>query len=257
MEGLLERARVIGELVETSAEPWVDLDELTSALASVTASHVLVAGARGGVVSRAPRDGGQFVDEVAGGMVPSAAAEHLARIEAREPALTDEVVLALLRRERPGRASAAVLPLRAAGRRLGTMVVLKPEGRLDERDLMLAEYAATIVALEMHQSPAERAQGQQERQREAVRTALAALSFSELEAIGHILAELGSDQGIVVASRVADRVGITRSVIVNALRKLESGLIIHSRSLGMKGTYIKILNPRLLEELSRVRAQPR
>ncbi len=52
-----------------------------------------------------------------------------------------------------------------------------------------------------------------------------------------------------MASKVADRVGITRSVIVNALRKFESAGVIESRSLGMKGTYIKVLNDRLLDEL--------
>ena len=36
--------------------------------------------------------------------------------------------------------------------------------------------------------------------------------------------------------------GITRSVIVNALRKFESAGIIESRSSGMKGTYIKVCN---------------
>ncbi len=56
-------------------------------------------------------------------------------------------------------------------------------------------------------------------------------------------------EGIVVASRVADRVGVTRSVIVNALRKLESAGIIESRSLGMKGTFIKVLSPLFLEDL--------
>jgi transcriptional pleiotropic repressor len=45
--------------------------------------------------------------------------------------------------------------------------------------------------------------------------------------------------------------GITRSVIVNALRKFESAGVIESRSLGMKGTYIKVLNPYLLEQLSK------
>ena len=53
----------------------------------------------------------------------------------------------------------------------------------------------------------------------------------------------------MIASKIADKVGITRSVIVNALRKLESAGIIESRSLGMKGTYIKVLNVYLLEEL--------
>jgi transcriptional pleiotropic repressor len=40
-------------------------------------------------------------------------------------------------------------------------------------------------------------------------------------------------------------------VIVNALRKLESAGIIESRSLGMKGTYLKVLNSRFKEELTK------
>ncbi len=58
----------------------------------------------------------------------------------------------------------------------------------------------------------------------------------------HIFDELGGNEGYLVVSKVADRVGITRSVIVNALRKFESAGVIESRSLGMKGTYIKVLN---------------
>ena len=56
-----------------------------------------------------------------------------------------------------------------------------------------------------------------------------------------------------MASKIANRVGITRSVIVNALRKLESASVIESRSLGMKGTFIKILNNNFLAELEKVK----
>ena len=41
----------------------------------------------------------------------------------------------------------------------------------------------------------------------------------------------------------------TRSVIVNALRKFESAGVIESRSSGMKGTYIKVLNDVVFDEL--------
>ncbi len=79
-----------------------------------------------------------------------------------------------------------------------------------------------------------------------------ALSYSELEAIEHIIRELGTEsEGLLVASKIADQAGITRSVIVNALRKLESAGVIESRSLGMKGTYIKVLNNKLLEEMAK------
>lgn len=74
-----------------------------------------------------------------------------------------------------------------------------------------------------------------------VRSAINTLSYSELEAILHIFDELDGNEGILVASRIADRVGITRSVIVNALRKFESAGVIESRSSGMKGTYIKVV----------------
>jgi transcriptional pleiotropic repressor len=87
------------------------------------------------------------------------------------------------------------------------------------------------------------------RERLLVQMAMRALSYSEVESVKHIIEDLGGSEGVVVASRVADRVGVTRSVIVNALRKLSSAGIIESRSLGMKGTYIKVLIPMFLEEL--------
>lgn len=47
--------------------------------------------------------------------------------------------------------------------------------------------------------------------------------------------------------------GITRSVIVNALRKFESAGVIESRSSGMKGTYIKVLNEVIFDELEEIK----
>ena len=86
---------------------------------------------------------------------------------------------------------------------------------------------------------------------ETVQSAISTLSASEIEAVRYIFEELDGDEGILVASKVADRVGITRSVIVNALRKLESAEVIESRSSGMKGTYIRILNKLIVEELEK------
>ena len=84
-----------------------------------------------------------------------------------------------------------------------------------------------------------------------VQMAIGTLSYSEREAVEHIFKELDGQEGLLVASKIADRAGITRSVIVNALRKFESAGVIDSRSLGMKGTHIRILNDKLLEELEK------
>jgi transcriptional pleiotropic repressor len=93
----------------------------------------------------------------------------------------------------------------------------------------------------------------EKRKKAVVQLAIGTLSYSELEAVEHIFNELDGNEGLLVASKIADKVGITRSVIVNALRKFESAGVIESRSLGMKGTHIKILNNKLLDELRRVK----
>ena len=85
-----------------------------------------------------------------------------------------------------------------------------------------------------------------------VQMAIGTLSYSEIEAVQQIFAELDGDEGLLVASTIADRSGITRSVIVNALRKLESAGVVESRSLGMKGTRIKITNSKFKEELNKM-----
>ena len=64
-----------------------------------------------------------------------------------------------------------------------------------------------------------------------------------------IFAEFDGTEGRLIASVIPDRIGITRSVIVNALRKLESEGIIESRSLGMKGTYLKVINEGIFDKL--------
>ena len=93
------------------------------------------------------------------------------------------------------------------------------------------------------------ARAEEVRKKAMVQIAFSTLSFSELEAIINILGELDGNEGLLVASKIADRVGITRSVIVNALRKFESAGLIETKSLGMKGTYIRVLNDLLFEEL--------
>ena len=52
---------------------------------------------------------------------------------------------------------------------------------------------------------------------------------------------------------MADRVGSTRSGIVNALRKFERAGVIESRSSGMKGTYIKVVNDVVFDELAELK----
>jgi len=143
-----------------------------------------------------------------------------------------------------------VVPILGAGSRIGTLILTRGDRPFGDDDLILAEYGSTIVGMEILRERAE-ASEQEARAVAAAQIAARSLSFSELEAVEHVFEELGGKEGLLVASKVADRAGITRSVIVNALRKLESAGVIETRSLGMKGTYIRILNDRLAEQLER------
>ncbi|GAB6137662.1 GTP-sensing pleiotropic transcriptional regulator CodY [Halanaerobaculum tunisiense] len=141
-----------------------------------------------------------------------------------------------------------IVPINGGGERLGTLILARFDKEFDSSDLLLAEYGATVVGMEMLRLKSKERE-KEARKKAAVQIALDTLSYSELEAVEHIFAVLDGTEGLLVASKIADRVGITRSVIVNALRKFESAGVIETKSLGMKGTHIKILNDYLLEEL--------
>ena len=152
------------------------------------------------------------------------------------------------------RYSAIITPIDIAGERLGTLFVYRCDSQYDIDDIILSEYGTTVVGLEMMRSVNEES-AEESRKIQIVKSAINTLSFSELEAITHIFDELEGNEGILVASKIADRVGITRSVIVNALRKFESAGVIESRSSGMKGTYIKVINDVVFDELAKIKKQ--
>jgi transcriptional pleiotropic repressor len=144
-----------------------------------------------------------------------------------------------------------VIPIIGGGTRWGTLIMTRYEPMFSDEDLVLGEYGATIVGLEIQRQKTVEEE-ENNRQVSMVQMAIGTLSYSEVEAVQQIFSELDGDEGLLVASKIADRSGITRSVIVNALRKLESAGVIESRSLGMKGTRIKITNPKFKEELEKM-----
>ena len=142
----------------------------------------------------------------------------------------------------------ALVPIVGEGDRLGTLLLQRYEGEYSMDDIVMAEIGAAIISMEIMRTREEK-RIEETRYRTIVDVAFSSLSYSELEAMEDIFRELDGGEGIVVASKIADSLGITRSVIVNALRKFESAGVIDSRSLGMKGTYINVKNAIFREEI--------
>lgn len=113
------------------------------------------------------------------------------------------------------------MPIYGNGERIGTLIVAKYDREFNDEDLLLAEYAAAVIGVEILHERAARVE-EEARKKAMVQIAFSTLSFSELEAINSIMEALNGTEGLLVASKIADSVGITRSVIVNALRKFES-----------------------------------
>lgn len=262
MKTLLEKTRTINKLLQKSAGHPVEFIEMAKVLSDLIDANIYIVGRRGKILGYAFMDGfhcGALKEIVIKAeRFPESYNEDLLRITQTQSNLRkneNECVFFMNQEDKcsfSGKVT-TVVPILGGGERQGTLLLAKfSEEGFTYEDLILAEYGATVIGMEILRAKAERIE-EEARRKAAVQIAIGTLSFSELEAIEHIFAELKGNEGLLVASKIADRVGITRSVIVNALRKFESAGVIESKSLGMKGTYIRILNENLLDELNKIR----
>ncbi len=258
MQNLLDKTRRINRLLQKTGHQ-VNFDEVARVLSEIMNANVYVVSRKGKVLGHALIEHFEcdiMVDEVLRqGTFPDDYSQRLLKIDETSPNVTQEGRSCVFKKEEAclytGKVTTLV-PINGGGERLGTLIVARFEGEFDHEDLIIAEYGATVVGMEILRSKSEELE-EEARRRAAVQVAIGTLSYSELEAVQHIFDELEGTEGLLVASKIADRVGITRSVIVNALRKFESAGVIESRSLGMKGTHIKVLNDRLIPELKKLR----
>ena len=246
---LLDKTRKIGKLLHNNHASKVVFSDICEVMTEILGSSVIVISKKGKVLGISEGANMEPLDELLGNdvgeFVDPLLNERLLGILSTK----ENVNLATLGFEKGdiNRYSAIITPIDIAGERLGTLFVYRFEKPYDE-------YGTTVVGLEMMRSVNEENE-EETRKVQIVRSAISTLSYSELEAIIHIFDELDGNEGILVASKIADRVGITRSVIVNALRKFESAGVIESRSSGMKGTYIKVLNDVVFDELNKVKTK--
>jgi ribosomal protein S25 len=128
-------------------------------------------------------------------------------------------------------------------------IAVKESQAFSEEELVYLRFASALLTMLFRLN--ERRDRQKQKSAE---DAISALTYSELDAVLHITKTLGGKtEGLFTSSKIAADIGVTRSVIAGALRKLESAGVIESRSLGMKGTYIKVTNDHLMEEMRNYR----
>ena len=253
---LLDKTRKINKLLHNTSTSYVVFNDICSVMVDTLDSNILVISRKGKVLGIGMCSGVEEITELIadkiGGYVDGLLNERFLGVLSTK----ENVDLSTLgfEGEKAREYKAIINPIEIAGERLGTVFSYRAGTPYDIDDIIVSEYGTTVVGLEMMRSVDEE-NAEDERKIQVVKSAFSTLSYSELEAILHIFDELNGKEGILVASRIADRVGITRSVIVNALRKFESAGVIESRSSGMKGTYIKVLNDYIFDEMDEIKAR--
>jgi transcriptional pleiotropic repressor len=255
---LLQKTRKINAMLQRAAGKPVNFKEMAETLSEVIEANIFVVSRRGKLLGFAVNqliENERMKKMLEDRQFPEAYTNNLFNITETSSNIDVEseyTAFPVENRELFQNGLTTIVPIIGGGERLGTLILARVQEQFEDEDLILAEYGATVVGMEILREKAEEIE-EEARSKAVVQMAISSLSYSELEAIEHIFEELSGNEGLLVASKIADRVGITRSVIVNALRKLESAGVIESRSLGMKGTYIKVLNDKFLFELEKLK----
>src|SRR5690625_6405923 len=97
-----------------------------------------------------------------------------------------------------------IVPIIGGGERLGTLILGRIDESFNDDDLLLAEYGATVVGMEILHEKSEEIE-LEARSKAVVQMAISSLSYSELEAIDHIFEELDGHEGLLVASKKIGR----------------------------------------------------
>lgn len=250
-DSLLTRIRKLNWVLSESATGYVSFDELCNIMSELLHSNIYIINKRGKLLS------GDFIK---GEEIPFVSDPERKRIMLPEPnnrkflevgetkanLIYDSIKEYLGDDYSMANRYHTIVPIIFGGKRVATLFLARPDKAFDDEDIAICEYGATVVGIEVARGIS-LDEEEENRKTEAVDMALSTLSYSEMAAVSKIFAALDGEEGLLVASKIADKSGITRSVIVNALRKLESAGVIESRSLGMKGTRIKIINEFLRE----------
>ncbi|WP_067727411.1 GTP-sensing pleiotropic transcriptional regulator CodY [Oceanobacillus damuensis] len=255
---LLTKSRKINAIIQNAGSKPVNFTEMAKTLSEVIEANVLVISRKGKILGHGLHDNiesermNHMLEER---QLPEDYSNRLLTVHETAENLDINSEYAAFPEESKElfkRGLTTIVPVIGGGRRLATLSISRLEKEFSPDDLVLSEYGATVVGMEILRGKTEEIEAEA-RSQAIVKQAISSLSYSEMEAVDHIFEELDGMEGLLVASKVADRAGITRSVIVNALRKLESAGVLESRSLGMKGTYIKVLNDKFLVELEKAK----
>ncbi len=239
---LLDKTRKINRLLNKQEENVVDFKEFCQTLSGTLAANVVLASSKGKILGVMERKEIPVIDS----MQSSLYGEHIdTKLQNRLMDIlstNENVNLSILGVSVAEIYHVMVTPVCMGGERLGSLLAYRTEEAFSIDDVILNEYAAVVIGLAMQRSVSEELTEESRKEHE-VTSVYHTLSKSERRALLAVFGELGGNrEALLVTSRLSEREGITRSILVNALKKCAGAGVIETRSAGKKGTYVKIKN---------------
>lgn len=238
---LLDNTRKLHSILKNPADAGISFEQIASILSDILLSEVYVLSAKGKILGMSYMAAENLLEELSadekGQFIDGKLNERFLMALSTQ----DNVYLPSYGfRKEKGKLHSIIVPIEAAMERFGTLFIYRDSNIYDVEEIVLCEYGATIIGLEILRC--ERIQKAMETDHEKlVLESLYTLTGAEIKALKYVFETLQGTCGVFVASDVADRYGITRSVIVVALKKLRCAGIIESKSAGKNGTKVKLL----------------
>lgn len=253
---LLEKTRLINKILQKDTGKYVDFFEIASVLRDVIKANVYIANWHGAILGyglanefeceimiNQVLNKGYFPGSYNGFLLKSNELRYNLQQKRNEcPFMEGKNCLFVEK-------TVTIIPVISGGERLGTMLLARFNKTFMEDDLILAEKGATVVGMEILRQK-EYILEEEARDKTIVKLALNSLTYSELKLVEQVFKHINNDNGLLVITKIAEQLGVAHSVVLNAIRKLESAGVIHAHSLGKKGSYIEVLNSHLFRYLN-------
>lgn len=239
---LLDKTRKIGGLVRNSRVPKLAFNDICKILSELLSSNVYVISSSGKILGLFLFDEENLLSGIPAAKskrIDSKIAERMGNVLSTKENVNLEL-FGMSNDEVDG-TQAMIAPVYVSGNHLGALLVYRKDKQFGIDDIILCEYSTTVIGLEMQRSVLEE-KSYENRQKQDVDSAIGILSPLERRAIGYVLNEVELGESSIIVSRLSKSSGITRTVIINALKKMESAGLLETKSLGVKGTNIKVLN---------------
>ena len=260
---LLDRTRRIGSLLHNNVSSKVAFTDICTVVSDTLSSDALVISRRGKVLGACENGSVEKIEEMlgyeVGNYIDNALNDRfLSILSTQENAgllalgFSWKTAHGYERRNRGESVSdkdekhveyrVMITPIFIGGERLGTLFIYRNGEEYGIDDIILSEYAATVVGLEMMRSKKEE-NDESDRLEKTVNGVLEVTSKSETESVRAVLSKLDENGcGIVNLTRLSEESGISRTSLVNAVKKMAGAGIFETRSRGVRGTEIKVIN---------------